>query len=323
VKSLRLSDSQETAVKTRYCAAIAAGPPDLADLGRQVLDRISPPNWTLEWSLPGWLGDALGLPVAPAADLTLANIYGLAYVRLQDDLADGEIAEGDRPAVLMLSAVLYQKWLLTYTRLFSGGSPFWSFFEQYMAQWVSATLRSHRPPATAFRDYEEADLRGLGERGAPLKICAAGACLLAGRDQLIPQLASTLDHLLIGAVLLDHAQDWIGDLVSYRYNAFVAYASPLAQVPELMEANRQAVVKELIVGKEARPYFALLRRQLQTAIDEARATGVLTLADYAAWLRRQADAYRRRLAQDARAQLHGLAERVLGSASTPEILTAS
>lgn len=309
VKVPRLSELQVTATKARFCAAVGAGTSELANLGRQVLDRISPPNWTLEWSLPGWLGDALELPATPTADLTLSNVYGLAYVRLQDDLADDEIAEEDRRVVLLLSTVLYQKWLQMYVGLFAGESSFWSFFERYMGLWVAATLDSHRSPTVAFQDYDDGDLRRLGDRGAPLKICAAGACLLAEREGLIPQLESALDHLLIGAVLLDHAQDWAGDLAAHRPSTFVAYASSLPQTPEYTEANRQLVWKELMVGREAQPYFALLRRHLQAAVDEARAAGVNALADYAVWLRRQANAYRRRLADDARSQLHDLAER--------------
>ena len=276
----------------------------------------------LEWSLPGWLGDALGLAAASIADLTLANVYGLAYVRLQDDLIDGEIAEPERRAALLLSTLLYQKWLLIYTGLFAGDSPFWACFERDMAQWIDATLRSNRDPARAFSEFEEVDLHGLGERGAPLKICAAGVCLLTGRAELIPQLEAILDHLLIGAVLLDHAQDWGGDLAAGRYNAFVAHATPSAQVPELMELNRRAVLQELMVGKGARPYFALLRQQLQSAIDASRAAGVLALADYVTWLRNRADAYGKRLAQDARAQLHDLAGQVLSAHSAPMVAGA-
>lgn len=320
VKPPRLSETLELAVKAQIAVALEG---ELVDLGLRLLDRISPPNWMLEWSLPSWLGSALGQSAATAADLTLANVYGLAYIKLQDDLIDGEVAVGDRPAALLLSTVLHRKWLLVYARLFAGESLFWGFFEQYMAQWVDATVRSRRPPTRAFCDYDEADLRGLGERGAPLKICAAGACLLSQREELIPQLESALDHLLVGAVLLDHAQDWTSDLAAGRYNTFIAYASALAQVPEQEEANRRAVLEELLLGKAARPYFALLRHQLQTAADESRAVGVTALADYLAWLRSQSDAYGRRLAQSGRIQLQAVAGRVLGMAFTPEAAVVS
>jgi hypothetical protein len=201
----RLSETLEIAVKSRYGAALAGEPAGAAEFGARLLDRIAPPNWTLEWSLPGWLGNALDLSAAAAAALTLANVFGLAYIKLQDDLIDGEIAGDDQQAALLLSTALHRKWLLAYTPFFPGNSPFWGYFERYMTQWVGAELRS--PPVMAFHDYDEADLRGLGERGAPLKICAAAACLLVQREGMISQLESALDHLLTGAVLLDHALD--------------------------------------------------------------------------------------------------------------------
>lgn len=307
----RLPEMLERAVRSRYHAALAGEPAALAELGRRLLDRTSPPNWTLEWSLPGWLGGALELAAPAVADLTLANVFGLACIKLQDDLIDGEVAESERPTVLLLSTVLHRKWLLVYTEYFPSDSPFWGFFEKYMAQWVAATLRSRRMLNKAFRDFDEADLRGLGERGAPLKICAAAVCLLAQRKGLIPPLEAVLDHLLTGAVLLDHALDWSEDLGAGRYNAFVAYAAALPQVPAQVAANRRAVAEELLVGKAARPYFNVIRRQFQAAIDGSRATGAIAFTDYLIWLQSQADGYGRRLAQGGRVQLHAAADRIL------------
>jgi hypothetical protein len=312
-----LPDSAVLAAKACYQAALKLAAPDLVSAGERLLARISPPNWALEWSLPTWLGAIWELSPSTVADLVLSNVYGLAYIRLQDDLADGEVAESDLTTALLLSTVLYQRWMLLYVRLFASGSRFWGFLDRYMSQWVRATLRSSKPAQVAFRAYSEADLHALGQRGAPLKICVAGACLLAGQVELIPQLEAALDHLLIGAVLLDHARDWTEDLVAGRYNAFVAHASPLAQAAEHVEANRRAVLQELMVGKGARPYFALLRQQLQIAIDGSRAAGVLALADYVTWLRNQADAYGKRAARDARGQLYNLAGQVLSAIPAP------
>lgn len=318
-----ISVSEEAAARARYSAALAAAPAELALLGRQVLGRISPPNWTLEWSLPGWLGQSLGLSAAAAADLTAANVYGLAYVRLQDDLVDDEVAEEDRAAALLLSTVLYQRWLQVYIGLFAGDSPFWGFFEQSMARWVAATLDGRRLPAAASGVLDDAALRGLGDRGAPLKICVAGACLLVGRDALIPQLETALDHLLSGAVLLDHVQDWAADVTSGRYNAFVAHLSGLPQTPDRAEASRRAVTAELMLGTGGRPYFDVLQQQLRAAGDEARAAGIFALADYVLWLRREADRWRSALIRDARTRLHGLAAQVLGPTSGLELPVVS
>ena len=216
----RLPETLEIVVKSQYGAALAGEPSELADCGRRLLDRISPPNWTLEWSLPGWLGNAHGLDTSTIADLTLANVFGLAYIKLQDDLLDGEVGGDDRQAALLLSSVLHRKWLLVYSGLFPGGSLFWRYFEQYMTQWVRATWASRQEHSKPWAAWGEEDLLILGQRGAPLKICAAAACLLAQRAELIPQLESALDHLLIGAVLLDHALDWAEDLAAGQVQRF-------------------------------------------------------------------------------------------------------
>ena len=200
----------------------------MAEFGVRVLDHISPPNWTLEWSLPGWLGGALGLDASSVADLTLANVLGLAYIKLQDDLSDDEVGEDDRQAARCC-------------RRCSTGNGCWFTPDSSRAVRHSGVISNgiwrsgYGRPGPAARStpkpwaaWGEEDLLVLGHRGAPLKICAAGAVPVGATGRADPALESALDHLLIGAVLLDHALDWAGDLAADRHNAFVAYASVLA-----------------------------------------------------------------------------------------------
>jgi hypothetical protein len=289
----------------------------------RLLDRIAPPNWTLEWSLPGWLGSALGSDASNVADLTLANVLGLAYIKLQDDLSDSEVGQDDRQAALLLSAVLHRKWLLVYTGLFPGGSPFWGYFERYMTQWVRATWASRQKHAKPWAAWGEKELLVLGHRGAPLKICAACAGLLAQREGLIPHLESALDHLLTGAVLLDHALDWSGDLAAGRHNAFVAYASARPQAPEHQGANRRAVAEELLVGKAGQPYFQLLRRELTAAQTLARQAECEELARYISWLRSETISYNKGMATAAHDQLRQALEHLFVAAATHSASDAS
>ena len=312
----RLSETLEIVVKSLYGAALAGEPAELAEFGARLLDRLAPPNWTLEWSLPGWLGSVHGLDTSTIADLTLANVFGLAYIKLQDDLLDGEVGGDDRQAALLLSSVLHRKWLLVYSGLFPGGSLFWRYFEQYMTQWVRATWVSRHEHSKPWTAWGEEDLLILGHRGAPLKICAAAACLLAQRAELIPQLESALDHLLIGAVLLDHALDWVKDLTAGRYNAFVAYASGWPQTAEHQSANRLAVAEEYLVGKAGQPYFQLLHRELIAARAMAYQVGYEDLARYISWLRRETISYSKGMAATVRDHLHRAIESLFVTAET-------
>jgi hypothetical protein len=312
----RLSVTLERAVRAEFAAALAGEPPAVAEMGRRVLNRITPPNWTLEWSLPGWLGGTLGLGAPAIASLTLANVLGLAFVKLQDDLLDGEIEDEDRPVAQLLAAVLHRKWLLVFARQLPGESRFWVDFESYMVQWAQATLAGRQGWPRPFADWTDEELLMLGWRGAPLKSCAVAACRLAHRDELIPQFEAALDRLLIGAVLLDHAVDWSDDLMQGRPNAFVAYCSLRPQAPAHQEENRRAVLAELTIGKGGQSYFRLLLGELAAAQALARAAGCGQLARYVSWLRRQTATYRTITAVAARDQLRQVVAHLLVAAET-------
>ena len=176
-ESLLPSDPKVLAVRASYCAAIKRLSPQLVNAGHHLLDRISTPNWTLEWHLPRWLGDAFGLSPGKIQALVLSNVYGLTYIRLQDDLVDDEMSQATRMTTILLATALYHLWMLQYVQLFAGESPFWSCLERFMAQWMRATQSSNKPPVTGFQSYSEEDFLRLGERGAPSKSAAPGpAC---------------------------------------------------------------------------------------------------------------------------------------------------
>ena len=299
----RLPETLEQTVKAEFRTALADEPFAVAELGTHTLNRLAPPNWTLEWSLPGWLGATLGLDPATVASLTLANVYGLTTIKLHDDLLDGEVAADDQPVAPLLAAALHRKWLLTYARLLPGESLFWDHFEPYMVQWTQATWASRRGWSTPFADWGDAELLRLAHRGAPLKSCAAAACLLAHQGGRLAQFETALDRLLAGAVLLDHAVDWSDDLEGGHFNAFVAYCSSLPQSPLHRAANRRAVLAELAAGNAGRPYFRWLRHELRTAQVMTRAAGCEPLARYLTWLLAAAQSYRQGLVVTTRAQL--------------------
>ena len=300
------------AARESYLAAFCAAPPRLADAAAAWLETIQPPQWALEWSLPFWLGESFRLPSEVTRRLVLSNVVGLAYIRLQDALADGETLPFQPTLAPLLSTLLYQRWMQEYIDLFGGDQRFWARFDQYLAEWLEATAASNDMPEHSFRDYGPDDFLRLAHRGAPLKVCAAGACLLAGREDLLPALADAIDHLLVGAVLLDHAQDWSDDLAAGRYNAFVAYASPLPQTPECREANERRVQQEICLHKAGRPYFRVARDHVRIARKRARPANCPDLQRYLIWLDEQAATCSERLASSAAALLNDAVRRLFG-----------
>ena len=231
-----LPAAEMLAASEGYLAAFRTAPPRLAEAAMAWLENIRPPQWALEWSLPFWLGETLGLPREATRRLVLSNVIGLAFVRLQDALADGETPQIGPALAPPLSTLIYQRWMQEYRGL-CDTPRFWMYFDGYLAEWLAATIAGDESPVHAFQEFGEEDFLHLAHRGAPLKVCVAAACLLAGREQDLPGVGRCHRSLLVGAVLLDHAHDWTDDLAAGRYNAFVASISPLPQTPQHREAN--------------------------------------------------------------------------------------
>ena len=280
-------DRALTMVRERLRALDRTWSQPLPAVAERLLERIAPPSWTLEWLLPRWIGAPLGLDETTTIDLMLANVLGLGYVRLQDDLADGGVEKAALPATVCLSALLYQEWMALYRRLLAASSPVWTYCARYQSQWIEATLYSNQQPEAAFAADNDNDLLRLAARGAPLKICCAGVCLLADHEEKIVPLTSAIDYLLAGMVLVDHAADWMDDLAAGRYNAFVHSISSHAQTPEHQEINRRRVMEEIFLGDAGRPYLELARRSVQRAIRLATTFSVTCAGSRGRWSPRE------------------------------------
>ena len=179
----------------------------------RLFDRIEPGRWTLEWNLPWWLGLAFGLDEDEATELVVGTVLGLASVRLQDDLADGDVPASERAAAIDLSATLYELALAPYRSRFPASSPFWDHLATTMAAWRAATDGATPRDDRARNELDESHAR-LAARGAPLKVPAFAICLLTDRIDAYPILDRGLDHALTALVLYDHFGDWQADLAA-------------------------------------------------------------------------------------------------------------
>jgi hypothetical protein len=324
-----LPDQIDGLLNECHCALDAAVP-GLGVGGVRLLNEHGPAQWPVEWHLPWWLAASLGLAEADWRALTVCNLLGLGYVRIQDRLAEGEGTAAASDAVL--AAACYELALAELARLFPATPTFWQYRRLFMAHWLRALCDDQTPISQPFDAWQEQDLAALAWRGAPLKISAAGACLLANRGDLIPTLTDALDQLLIAQVLLDHVDDWREDLSAGRFNAFVAYAtdclensSPLGPVSDrarrsssigaptgrrgscpqdenTVEANRRRVLALLMMGDPG-SYFQLVQRYTARAGSLAAQAGCSGLAEFAASLQSEADLGCGRLVAAARSQL--------------------
>jgi hypothetical protein len=224
----------------------------------RLMERLAPERWMLEWHLPWWLGHALELDSDVVRAFVLSNVLGLGSIRLQDDLADGEVAHGNVAAATALSATLYQAAIEPYRSAFRSGSPFWAHLEGSMAAWRAAS-------------GEEGQ---LAARGAPLKISAFAICLLAARVDLYPDLDRLLDDALEALVLYDHIADWQADLEAGRWNAFIAGISAGPQVPAERVRHRRAVLVAMMTTDAIAIHIGRVEAGVLRAADRADNLGV-------------------------------------------------
>jgi len=264
------------AVSAACVARMRRACPEQLPLAEQVLGQLDPARWTLEWFVPWWLGSLLALDGEVTRQLVVSNVLGLASLRLQDDLADGEIAGDQVGDATALSAMLYEEAVAVYRPLVGTHSPFWAVLAGAMAEWRAVTDDS----ATGRREVPT--VRSLARRGAPLKISAYAACLLAERADLFPAIETCLDHALAALVLHDHAQDWREDLSAGRWNAYVARLSRYPQDAQHRDQNRSAVLMAMMTSQATRRYYARIDRESSHA---ARLADRLDLWPLAAHLR--------------------------------------
>jgi hypothetical protein len=261
-------------------ALVEAQAPGQVAAARRLLDRLRPDRWALEWQLPWWLGAALDLDDETRHAAVVSNVLGLAFVRLQDDLADAELAPDDLDAVPALAAILYEGALRPYRSWFDVASPFWAFLDATLRTWRAAMVGG---------DPNGSD---LAARGAPLRIGAFGLCLRAGRPGAYPDVERCLDRALDALVRYDHVADWRSDLEAGRWNAFVADVSPGPQAPTDRARRRRETLAAMLASDAVAAQFARIRDGLLAAgelADRPSDPAGLPVPGLAAHLRRLAD----------------------------------
>jgi hypothetical protein len=305
-----IPDLDTSAVLAACATRLDPDVPGLDAPFRAVLDRLDPARWTLEWHLPWWLGHAFGLRSEVAFELVVSDVLGLASIRLEDDLADGDVAAVDITSTQALRRILYDEALRPYHDRFDRDDPFWERIDAWMGEWRRGVRDDGRDSTDA--DDPKAAVRRLAMRATPLRIPAYAVCALAGRLGDYETIDRCLDHALAALVLYDHLVDRADDLEAGRWNALVAAVSPLPQTLEHRERNRVALEVALMTSGAADE----LGRRIEEGFDEAAKVSVplgcppLTayLSESGARARRQSlevDAHYRGVADEATRLLFG------------------
>lgn len=320
--------------KARFVADFVEVAPNSTATSSYLFDRISTPNWALEWGLPYWLGKSLGLSTETTWEFLLSTLYLLAFARVADDLADGESTDGTEQ---YLSIMLYHLCVLQYSRLLNNDGDwadtanpasstssaqarlrFWGYFADYMTEWLHTTFSGQVKLECCLDTHQSEDLLSLARRGAFLKICCAAACCLVGEENKIQPLTHVLEEVLVGVVMLDDEFDWAADLEAGRPNAFVAHCSSLPQIPPNVPALRSAVLRSIYLSNQADLYFDLILQRMAVAKVSAHAVACSGLVDFICAYEEEVKLCRQWLRERATEQLRELlAIRVIFSADQP------
>lgn len=267
---------------TQRLIDVAAGLGDAAVReAEQLAARLVPDQWPLEWYLPFWLGRDFGLQEAVWQQLVVINLLGMAHVRLADDLADETLDRPRRTIKTALGSRLLETSVELLRTLFDRESDFWGRYTTYLDQWRQAG-EGEEMWRDGPRDRLASDWEWLAWRGAPAKITATGACLLARRAAVIAPLETCIDHTMAATVLLDHADDWPEDLLAGRFNAYVALLSDTPQDARNADRNRQQVLSALMQGDgdDQHSYYRLIDGHLVQAQQAAGQVGSAGLCAY-------------------------------------------
>lgn len=308
------SSPNDAALVKEFQTIVARVAPQHLALATETLARMPPDRWQMEWYLPMWVGSAFGLDETRAREMVLSNTLGMVSIRLQDDLADGDITEREQASSAELAQILLRTALAIYQPYFPPSDPFWERVSSFMDSWRKATA--------AVNQFEWSDLRVLKKLetppaqiisalGAPLKICVDAICSLTAHP-----FDRSLDHLLddafLAAVLHDHVIDCDADLRAGRWNLFAATLSPSPQSLASYQDHRARTNAAWMTSDAPRVYFEQIAFHLKRAQEQNKRYGIKGLDGYLTELRQTIWRTHDSLACQYRADLVCASEKLFG-----------
>ncbi|WP_424767941.1 hypothetical protein [Paenibacillus sp. sgz302251] len=168
--------------------------------------------------LPFWMKDTASISDAQCARLALANVYGMLYFFIQDDVMDSAPSSNGKEQ-LALGNLLLLEMFSVFRELFPSGSPFWHYYNRYVATWADCVVNEDRD------NYFITDPVRMAWKAGPVKIASTGALLLSGLEAKIPKLENAIDIILMTLQMSDDWADWKEDLAEGSYNGLLAMIS--------------------------------------------------------------------------------------------------
>ncbi len=214
---------------------IAGFPPPLNELGQAYAQKFDPVDndggkdyiCTL---LPYWLQEPASLTDKQCGQLALANVYGMLYFFIQDDVMDSKVAGGDWKSQLALGNLLQLEMFRILRELFPSDSPLWNYYNGYVRAWADSVVNE------GGGNYFLSHPLLTSGKASPVKVSVAGAWLLAAealgerssRDaellvrEKIRLTEDAVNTALMTLQMLDDWADWREDLADGSYNGLLA-----------------------------------------------------------------------------------------------------
>lgn len=227
---------------------LSALPPSFSQPARDFLDKFHvmkehrSKNYIC-YLLPFWLQEKSGVSSADCRKIAIANIFGMLYYHLVDDLMDNPDARFKHQ--LPLADLIHFEFMSIYREYFPIGSPFWSYFRKYVGEWADAV--THENSNNFFLEHPVR----VAHKAAPVKLSVAAICLLSSQMSQISLLEDSVDTVLITLQMLDDWMDWEKDLKEGSYNCLIALIQSKMGFPEhqrlTAEEIRHAIYTEGIL----------------------------------------------------------------------------
>lgn len=182
--------------------------------------------------LPYWLQEPASLSDKRCGQLALANVYGMLFFFIQDDVMDSKVADANWKSQLALGNLLQLEMFGILRELFPSRSPLWDYYNSYVRTWAECVVNEG-----SGNYFLTNPLRTAGKAG-PVKVSVAGAWLLAleasrergngsqeGESLFLEKIRCTeeaVDTALMTLQMLDDWADWREDLADGSYNGLLA-----------------------------------------------------------------------------------------------------
>jgi uncharacterized protein YheU (UPF0270 family) len=296
--------AQIDAVVDRIGADLGASSPSLANQVVRWIRRISPGGEPSAHFLDARMFPILELPdfvlesLAVAPDeafhrsLIFSTVHGYFYIRLIDDIVDGDRDLELERKILPVAGYFLSEFQLGYQKYFSAEHEFWRAFRRLWTASAASSAEDAMQRSVGFAEFERVSSRKFSAASIPV----AATCHHYGRADLVPAWLDLVDGLGRWSQMVDDILDWHQDRSLGRATYFLTEGE--------RQTRREESLEEWILREGCDWGFDLLNEwmdRLQKSAVQLGSPGLMEyLAGRKAWAAEQHSTLRNGLAELAR-----------------------